>query len=406
MTDKQNFKRDSIAPLEENNGLIDLHISILPSHNWNSSINCAPYQTLSDAVTIGFIRCSAQSSILHLREEIEIQLADDKMLPGSYIFLKGVGRALVAIRPRQEQILTVENFKHVGSRLPPEICIMEVDDSFDENFLKGYLSRSDSKNTSKGFIHQSKPGKKSSDEQVISDRKRMSNKTGKSPDLKPLKKPGQRVSVKSQNNNKNQPQNQDILAQDLRNRVNEKVLAKQDLKNRRKSSLKHLNQLSSSIDTTSSSDNNIQNHVKNIKNKKIAAAQSNPNRRGSNVRFPPGNDINNIREFDTNENTVVLPRHYPISERDQQKDAMKKNSIEHEKNDFDQQNDKSDDISARISKLREGQMRQRFFNRSEARAVSFGNNWYAYNSKFGPAYISRPGWFTNFNNKNSKNKLN
>ena len=92
---------------------------------WNGELNCAPYQTVADAITVGCIRCHVNSSVIALREEIAVQLADDKNLPGSYIFLKGVGRALVPIRPKQEQILTIENFKSIGSRLPPEICLLE-----------------------------------------------------------------------------------------------------------------------------------------------------------------------------------------------------------------------------------------------------------------------------------------
>lgn len=128
---KQNFnRRASVAPTDENDTEnIDLHISILPSEYWNDGLNCAPYQSLSEAITIGFIRCNILSSIVALREEIEAQLADDEKMPNQYIFLKGVGRALVALRPRQEQILTVENFKNLGSRLPPEICILEVSNS-------------------------------------------------------------------------------------------------------------------------------------------------------------------------------------------------------------------------------------------------------------------------------------
>jgi hypothetical protein len=61
-----------------------------------------------------------------MREEISQQLGDDKKLPSRYIFLKGVGRALVPIRPKQEQMLTVENFRSIGSRLPPEICLLDT----------------------------------------------------------------------------------------------------------------------------------------------------------------------------------------------------------------------------------------------------------------------------------------
>jgi len=121
-------KRESIAPISESSDAthIDLHISVLPKNFWNIELNCAPYQSISDAITIGFVRCHTQGSVVALRNEIDSQLKDDPNLPHSYIFLKGVGRALVPIRPKQENLLTVENFKSIGSRLPPEIVLIET----------------------------------------------------------------------------------------------------------------------------------------------------------------------------------------------------------------------------------------------------------------------------------------
>jgi len=119
-------RRESIAPEAADGVHTDLHISILPKSFWNGELNCAPYQAVADAVTIGFVRAHVNSSVIALREEIATQLADDKNLPNSYIFLKGVGRALVPIRPKQETLLTIDNFKSIGSRMPPEIVLLDA----------------------------------------------------------------------------------------------------------------------------------------------------------------------------------------------------------------------------------------------------------------------------------------
>merc|ERR1712176_1024394 len=46
-------------------------------------------------------------------------------IPKSYIFLKSVGRALVAVRPKQEQMLTIENF--LSESCHPAVTIMDID---------------------------------------------------------------------------------------------------------------------------------------------------------------------------------------------------------------------------------------------------------------------------------------
>ena len=119
-------RRDSVAPDLSDTNHMDVHISLLPAQHWSGELNCAPYQTIADAITLGCIRCHVNSSVIAMREEISQQLGDDKKLPSRYIFLKGVGRALVPIRPKQEQMLTVENFRSIGSRLPPEICLLDT----------------------------------------------------------------------------------------------------------------------------------------------------------------------------------------------------------------------------------------------------------------------------------------
>lgn len=126
---------------------IDIHLSILPNEKWNLNNNCASQKSLEEAITIGFIRVHNLSSISELRTEIENQLTlnheyrpatagpadqNDKpkrqinnvKIPKSYIFLKSVGRALVAVRPKQEELLTVEHF--LAESLHPEVIIMDV----------------------------------------------------------------------------------------------------------------------------------------------------------------------------------------------------------------------------------------------------------------------------------------
>jgi uncharacterized C2H2 Zn-finger protein len=253
---KQNslMRRASHAPLDESDPEhIDLHISILPTHLWNDNINCAPYQSLSEAVTIGFIRCHIQSSIIALREEIEAQLADDEKMPSQYIFLKGVGRALVAIRPRQEQILTVENFKNIGSRLPPEICILEANSHRRNSIFNG-----------KSYNNMN-----NSLDSNSSDNNNKNNTINSS---------------KNKPRNQNRRQSSSLFddspeksAQDLRNRASQKV----------------------------------QDRINNSK-KVVNSNNNKPERRKSQtVRFPPVE--NGMVEYDSD--MQAIPRHYPIEDR-------------------------------------------------------------------------------------------
>ena len=281
---------------------------ILPSQYWNETLNCAPYQSLAEAVTVGFLRCHILSSIVALREEIDQQLSDSKNLPSQYIFLKGVGRALVAIRPRQEHMLTVENFKQVGSRIPPEICILEMN-----------RARRDSLNNGGAAMY----GSNSNNSSNLSGSMEAANKDLRERLLNKKRKP----SLMSKDNSSVFDTAPEESAQELRNRVNKGVKDRQraaleqrgrnsNSNNNRRNSLHSVdgqenrnpnkNQFNGKNQPRSSSLNSRKGNNNNSLNDSITDS---PRRSKNNsVRFPPVETRENVVEYDSD----ILPRHYPI----------------------------------------------------------------------------------------------
>lgn len=279
-------RRESVAPRsDEGTEFIDLHISTLPKQFWNSSINCAPYQSLGDAITIGFIRCHIQSSVCALRETIESQLGDDKHLPRSYTFLKGVGRALVPIRPMQETMLTIENFKHIGSRLPPEICLL------DKSLLTN-KEKSGGATTSGG------------NKRLLTKRNKVSEE-----------------SILEKSAFDNSPDNS---AQELRNRVNKNVHERMVARTKKKNTPTPKIQQDPDMEKSNTIDSIP---TKQHKGKELFRANiKKPSARTTknSVRFPKIGS-NDVVEYDSD----VLPRHYPIQESNLPKKSVLRDSQSH-----------------------------------------------------------------------------
>lgn len=311
-------RRNSVAPVDEmDTEHIDLHISILPSQYWNENLNCAPYQSLAEAITVGFLRCHILSSIVALREEIDQQLSDSKNLPSQYIFLKGVGRALVAIRPRQEHMLTVENFKHVGSRIPPEICILEMNATRKNNLMNGGSNSFNSQNSNNNGNNLSGS--------LDSNNQRLLNKRGKntvfdnSPeesaqDLRNRVNKG--VQDRLQGHRGSLGQNQRSQSQDRAGSQSQNLTQKGNNQNNA-----NLNNSNNNNNSTQPNTTNGPKSTQNSPTNKKTRAPSNASRKSSlnnsmsdsprrsktnSVRFPPVEQ--NVVEYDSD----IVPRHYPI----------------------------------------------------------------------------------------------
>ena len=71
---------------------------------------------------------------MHVREQIKHQCSSEH-IPGEYVFLKNVGRALARVNASQEIELKVKNFQ------PPEMFLLEIDQDIMDNYF-GKLSSS------------------------------------------------------------------------------------------------------------------------------------------------------------------------------------------------------------------------------------------------------------------------
>ncbi|CAG5111702.1 Oidioi.mRNA.OKI2018_I69.chr2.g5980.t1.cds [Oikopleura dioica] len=85
----------------------DLHIALLPREAWIQKLNYAQFQSISDAVSLGFVRVDPDFSLSLIRKEISRQIRFRE----SFTFLRHVGRALVVVKKNQE-----EELRHRGRR--------------------------------------------------------------------------------------------------------------------------------------------------------------------------------------------------------------------------------------------------------------------------------------------------
>ena len=100
----------------ENNGysdemerLLDLHVLIVPKELWLNENRTANNTAVHESKSAGFIRTHPFTSLFEMRNVIASQLGDNTV-PDYYIFLRSVGRCLVAVHRNQETELTAADF--------------------------------------------------------------------------------------------------------------------------------------------------------------------------------------------------------------------------------------------------------------------------------------------------------
>lgn len=94
----------------------DLHIALLPREAWIQKLNYAQFQSISDAVSLGFVRIDPDFSLSLIRKEIARQIKFRE----SFTFLRHVGRALVVVKKNQEDELRGKHY------LPPHSHSYEI----------------------------------------------------------------------------------------------------------------------------------------------------------------------------------------------------------------------------------------------------------------------------------------
>ena len=137
-------------PVEESAELVDLHVLILPRDLWSDKHQTAHNTSVHQAISAGFVNTYCFSTLFEIRNAIASQLGDET-IPDYYIFLRTVGRSLVAVHRNQETKFTASDFvecPHSEIVLLPcgggggkQRAINEHDETVDSNKLQVELLR-------------------------------------------------------------------------------------------------------------------------------------------------------------------------------------------------------------------------------------------------------------------------
>lgn len=115
---------DYPIPRPPSEQLVDLHVYLLPRESWNEKYRSSYNESISEALSAGFIRVWPELSLNGLRSLIEEELGHD-IVPQHYFFLRSVGRCMTQIKTKQELELKCKSFLP-PTAWAPEIVVLEA----------------------------------------------------------------------------------------------------------------------------------------------------------------------------------------------------------------------------------------------------------------------------------------
>ncbi|UJR08247.1 hypothetical protein I4U23_012520 [Adineta vaga] len=103
---------------------VDLHVYIIPKEVWKKQQNLADNDSMTHAVSVGFVHVSENLTIHELRRDIRDLCRNVHDFPKEFLYLRSVGRCLTKVKEQQEKELKVKNYRPPMA-YAPEIFILE-----------------------------------------------------------------------------------------------------------------------------------------------------------------------------------------------------------------------------------------------------------------------------------------